>query len=83
MEELQATLNPITSRLEDLNRKIALATIDMPTQEDITIQVNSLVEDMDRLINVEKWNNEMVRSVIEKIEVDEGDKIAIHIKPLY
>ena len=83
LEELQATLNPITSRLEDLNRKIALATIDMPTQEDITIQVNSLVEDMDRLINVEKWNNEMVRIVIEKIEVDEGDKIAIHIKPLY
>lgn len=83
LEELQEILIPITSKLEELNRKIALVTIDMPTQEDITIQVNSLVNDMDSLIGVEKWNNEMVRSVIDRIEVNKDDEIAIHIKPLY
>lgn len=82
LEDLQETLKPITNKINKLTSDLNIMMIDVPTGVQIVSSVEELIKDMKSVVNVEKWDNETLRGVIDFIEVDEEGNVDIYIKSL-
>lgn len=80
IDELKEKSLPVKSQLDRVQNKLKCLKQSDYSEEEIEAQLNAWFVDIRRVLNSETLTNEMLKKIIEKIEVDEKGNVEVFLK---
>ena len=80
MEQLKEKSAPVKIQLEEAVDKLRCLKQSDYSEEEIEDQLNDMFSDIRKILNAETLTNEMLRKIIDKIEVDHEGKVEVFLK---
>lgn len=82
MEELKEKSIPLKRQIQELEEKIRLIQKVPCSEGEIRRQIEELFRDVKEILNAENLTNEMLKQIIQKIEVDENGNVEVFLKKI-
>lgn len=81
-EEMREKLRDINKDIEVCTRKLQLCESECAQMESLELTLRKTFEDFENIISMEHMTNAQLRSIIEKIEIDQNGKIDVYLRLL-
>jgi len=82
MDEIKNQSQPLKEKIQEAEEKLRLLEVSNYSERDIEKKVDALSGDIYQILNAETLTNEMLKRIIEKIEVDEDGKVEVFLRKL-